>query len=114
MRLLLLLPLIALGVPSVGATSVGAPSVGATSVGATSVGATSVATVPGAPQPTAPQTTAGRERTRAGGSHGRWAWPLSPQPRVVRRFIPPSTAYGPGHRGLDLAGASPDGAGAVV
>jgi murein DD-endopeptidase MepM/ murein hydrolase activator NlpD len=38
---------------------------------------------------------------RAGG--GGWAWPLAPQPRVLRHFEPPTTRYGPGHRGIDLA-----------
>lgn len=36
---------------------------------------------------------------------GSGAWPLSPQPRVVGGFDPPSSAYGAGHRGVDLAGA---------
>jgi murein DD-endopeptidase MepM/ murein hydrolase activator NlpD len=31
-------------------------------------------------------------------------WPLSPTPSVVHGFDPPSTAYGAGHRGVDLAG----------
>jgi murein DD-endopeptidase MepM/ murein hydrolase activator NlpD len=36
----------------------------------------------------------------------RWLWPLDPRPSVLAGFRPPSTAYGPGHRGVDLA-ASP-------
>jgi murein DD-endopeptidase MepM/ murein hydrolase activator NlpD len=32
------------------------------------------------------------------------AWPLSPAPTVVHGFDPPSSAYGAGHRGVDLAG----------
>ena len=31
-------------------------------------------------------------------------WPLLPRPEVVAPFDPPSTPYGPGHRGVDLAG----------
>jgi murein DD-endopeptidase MepM/ murein hydrolase activator NlpD len=31
-------------------------------------------------------------------------WPLHPVPEVVARFDPPSSPYGPGHRGVDLAG----------
>jgi murein DD-endopeptidase MepM/ murein hydrolase activator NlpD len=31
-------------------------------------------------------------------------WPLQPQPAVVADFDPPLSAYGPGHRGVDLAG----------
>jgi murein DD-endopeptidase MepM/ murein hydrolase activator NlpD len=33
-----------------------------------------------------------------------WRWPLPGQPQVTREFRPPKTAYGPGHRGVDLAG----------
>lgn len=32
------------------------------------------------------------------------SWPLRPQPEVVERFDPPEHPYGPGHRGVDLAG----------
>lgn len=31
-------------------------------------------------------------------------WPLSPEPPVVHGFDPPTTPYGPGHRGVDLGG----------
>ena len=37
-------------------------------------------------------------------SHDRWTWPLDPVPHVVRYFEPPRSPYGPGHRGVDLAG----------
>jgi len=43
---------------------------------------------------------------------GAWAWPLRPVPEVRRGFDPPSTAYGRGHRGVDLAPRAP-GTGAV-
>ncbi len=34
-----------------------------------------------------------------------WRWPLGPPaPRVLRGFSPPSSPWGPGHRGVDLAG----------
>lgn len=33
---------------------------------------------------------------------GRFAWPLAPPHPVIRPFQPPSTPYGPGHRGVDL------------
>ncbi|WP_344253940.1 M23 family metallopeptidase [Terrabacter carboxydivorans] len=36
---------------------------------------------------------------------GRWAWPLQPQPEVVRRFDAPDQPWLPGHRGVDLAAA---------
>jgi murein DD-endopeptidase MepM/ murein hydrolase activator NlpD len=35
---------------------------------------------------------------------GAWAWPLAGTPVVVRPFQPPVTRFGPGHRGVDLAG----------
>ncbi|HEY1575008.1 MAG TPA: M23 family metallopeptidase [Pseudonocardiaceae bacterium] len=31
-------------------------------------------------------------------------WPLAPPHPVLRRFEPPSTPWGPGHRGVDLGG----------
>ena len=40
-------------------------------------------------------------------AHG--AWPLRPRPPVVAGFDPPSTRFGSGHRGVDLAGASGSG-----
>lgn len=33
----------------------------------------------------------------------RWQWPLQPRPVVIRPFAAPVSAYGAGHRGLDLA-----------
>jgi murein DD-endopeptidase MepM/ murein hydrolase activator NlpD len=36
---------------------------------------------------------------------GRFSWPLSPTPQVTRAFQLPTTPYGPGHRGVDLAAA---------
>lgn len=43
----------------------------------------------------------------AGGSVVRpgWDWPLAGRPSVVRPFDPPARPWGPGHRGVDLAGA---------
>jgi murein DD-endopeptidase MepM/ murein hydrolase activator NlpD len=35
-----------------------------------------------------------------------WVWPLAGPRAVSRPFDPPSTRYGPGHRGADLPGAS--------
>jgi murein DD-endopeptidase MepM/ murein hydrolase activator NlpD len=34
----------------------------------------------------------------------RFVWPLAPPHPVLRPFQPPSTPYGPGHRGVDLGG----------
>lgn len=36
----------------------------------------------------------------------RFTWPLAPPHPVLRRFETPTTPYGPGHRGVDLAGPS--------
>jgi len=36
----------------------------------------------------------------------RWSAPLAGPVRVTRRFAPPASAYGPGHRGVDLAGTA--------
>ncbi len=41
----------------------------------------------------------------ADGSEPVGAWPLAPVPEVVTGFDPPATAYGAGHRGVDLAGS---------
>ena len=37
---------------------------------------------------------------------GLYGWPLPGTPAVTRPFDPPASVYGPGHRGVDLAGAS--------
>jgi len=34
-----------------------------------------------------------------------WTWPLAGPPPVARAFAPPEIRYGPGHRGVDVAGA---------
>jgi murein DD-endopeptidase MepM/ murein hydrolase activator NlpD len=36
----------------------------------------------------------------------RFHWPLAPPHPVLRGFQPPSTPWGPGHRGVDLGGRS--------
>src|SRR4051794_4195333 len=40
-------------------------------------------------------------------SSGAWSWPLD-RHEVGARFDKPSTQYGPGHRGIDLAGSAGD------
>ncbi|MDT7648625.1 MAG: hypothetical protein QOI36_31 [Pseudonocardiales bacterium] len=35
----------------------------------------------------------------------RYAWPLFPAPAVITPFRAPTHPYGPGHRGVDLAGS---------
>lgn len=37
-------------------------------------------------------------------SPARFTWPLTPAPDVLRPFEAPGSAFGPGHRGVDLAG----------
>lgn len=51
--------------------------------------------------------------------HGQFGWPLAPPHPVVRAFEAPESPYGPGHRGVDLAGPTgapvlSAGAGVVV
>ena len=41
----------------------------------------------------------------AGATDPTGVWPLQPQPTVVRGFDPPTSRWGAGHRGVDLAGA---------
>lgn len=48
-----------------------------------------------------------------------FGWPLTPRPRIVRPFEAPAFRFGPGHRGVDLAGTPGQsvfaaGAGTVV
>ncbi|HEX5562602.1 MAG TPA: M23 family metallopeptidase [Nocardioidaceae bacterium] len=50
--------------------------------------------VPRLPDPPAPD--------RPAPAHG--VWPLRPRPTVVAAFDPPASRWGPGHRGVDLAG----------
>ncbi len=52
-----------------------------------------------APVPPLPPPAATREQVPVEG-----VWPLDPQPAVVEGFSPPLSAYGAGHRGVDLAG----------
>jgi hypothetical protein len=44
-----------------------------------------------------------RPERLTGESSPRWTWPLHGRPRVVRPFAPPSTPWGSGHRGVDVA-----------
>ncbi|MBE1464737.1 M23 family metallopeptidase [Kibdelosporangium phytohabitans] len=38
------------------------------------------------------------------GNRPHFSWPLPKPHELVRPFIPPLTPYGPGHRGIDIAG----------
>lgn len=40
-----------------------------------------------------------------GAAAPRWRWPVSPRPTVARPFDAPTSPWGRGHRGLDLAAA---------
>lgn len=44
----------------------------------------------------------------AEGPRSGFGWPLGGTPAVQRGFEPPTTAYGPGHRGVDLRAAAGD------
>ena len=52
-------------------------------------------------------------RTAASTSSEPWTWPLSGHD-VSRRFAKPASAYGPGHRGVDLAASAGDAVRAVA
>lgn len=56
---------------------------------------------------TAPTTGRGGGSSAAGevGNDPVGVWPLVPQPPVVRRFDPPDSSWGSGHRGVDLLGS---------
>ena len=62
------------------------------------------------PPATADPGTTNRPAAPPGGGPGppgdpaRFTWPLPAPHPVVRPFVPPATPYGPGHRGVDLAG----------
>jgi murein DD-endopeptidase MepM/ murein hydrolase activator NlpD len=71
----------------------------ATPLAATPVAATPVAVVPGA----APRWPAAASDTGTAPTTG-FGWPLGPAHPVLRRFDPPETRYGRGHRGVDLGG----------
>jgi murein DD-endopeptidase MepM/ murein hydrolase activator NlpD len=51
-----------------------------------------------------PGTAAATGPTAAPSPAERFEWPLAPPHPVLRPFQPPSTPYGPGHRGVDLGG----------
>ncbi|UXM93732.1 M23 family metallopeptidase [Paenarthrobacter sp. JL.01a] len=40
---------------------------------------------------------------------GKWSWPLSPRPTVLRAFDPPDKPWLSGHRGVDLGPTSDGG-----
>jgi murein DD-endopeptidase MepM/ murein hydrolase activator NlpD len=44
--------------------------------------------------------------TGGGGANGgvdAWSWPVAPPFGIVRDYLAPAHAYGPGHRGIDIA-----------
>ena len=50
----------------------------------------------------------------AGGSAGRWSWPLPAPHPIVGGFIAPANPYGSGHRGIDISTAAVPVAAAVT
>lgn len=72
-----------------------------TSAGAAGAAVGSVASAQPAPGPGPIQGPVPRPVPSAG-----YSWPLSPAPAVLRPFQPPMHPYGPGHRGVDLAGSA--------
>lgn len=61
------------------------------------------APVPAPPVPPAPPAPVGAGVPAPG---ARYAWPLLPAPAVLGPFRAPAHTYGPGHRGVDLAGTA--------
>jgi murein DD-endopeptidase MepM/ murein hydrolase activator NlpD len=55
---------------------------------------------------TGPPSAAGPPATSTSAPVGTYGWPLPGTPAVTRAFDPPATVYGPGHRGVDLAGTA--------
>jgi len=41
----------------------------------------------------------------AAGTTASWAWPVPAPHPIVRSFVAPQSAYGPGHRGIDISAA---------
>jgi len=77
--------------------------------------ATAAARSPGPTAGAEPPGARGSVRSSAAGTAGvvgaletpsTGVWPLEPQPDVVSGFDPPLSTYGPGHRGVDLAGTA--------
>ncbi|MBF4623967.1 M23 family metallopeptidase [Clavibacter sp. VKM Ac-2872] len=62
-------------------------------------------TMPGS---TDPATADGPPAAATATPAARWAWPVDPPHAITRPFQAPTTAYGPGHRGIDIA--APPGA----
>ncbi|GAA2732789.1 hypothetical protein GCM10009867_09460 [Pedococcus aerophilus] len=56
-------------------------------------------------RPPLERSTGPRTAVPAAAPRGRWAWPLAPRPAVTRPFIRPTSTWGAGHRGVDLAAA---------
>ncbi|NNM45565.1 M23 family metallopeptidase [Knoellia koreensis] len=56
-----------------------------------------------APTPAAPPGTASTRAPTQTAPRGRWRWPILPRPPVARPFDAPSSTWGAGHRGVDLA-----------
>lgn len=77
-------------------------SIGSTLLAAV-LAAASVTTLGAAPTAPDVPADAGAPRSVHPAAADRWAWPLEPQPEVVRPFDPPDQPWLPGHRGVDLA-----------
>ena len=68
-------------------------------------GSGAAATSVGVTRPPSPAVTRGRG--------ARWAWPLTPRPRLLQAYRAPPQPWAPGHRGVDLAATSGQVVGAV-
>jgi murein DD-endopeptidase MepM/ murein hydrolase activator NlpD len=63
-----------------------------------------VVAAPLQPAPAAAADPAAVDPAATGATPARGVWPLQPRAAVVARFDPPSSPWGRGHRGVDLAG----------
>ncbi|MBF4616929.1 peptidoglycan DD-metalloendopeptidase family protein [Clavibacter sp. VKM Ac-2873] len=63
-----------------------------------------------APGPARPASADGPHAAETDTTAARWEWPVDPPHAITRPFEAPTTAYGPGHRGIDIRAAP----GAVV
>lgn len=95
---------------TMGAAAPLSPPASSWQVTGSTVGASAVARSSRAAPPPARQPARSSARTDLSGvgsvvPQGRWVWPLQPRPVVERRFRPPASRYGSGHRGVDLAAA---------
>lgn len=58
---------------------------------------------PGLADPTSPAAASTPPPVDVAALRRTWSWPLSPRPRVTAPFVAPTSRWGAGHRGIDVA-----------